>query len=53
MPLTEGLMLVHNCLVGTGLRQHIKIGASGRWPPAPTSSPGSSRARTSRWPPAR
>jgi glutamate synthase domain-containing protein 2 len=30
MPLTEGLMLVHNCLVGTGLRQHIKIGASGK-----------------------
>ena len=30
MPLTEGVMLVHNCLVGTGLRQHIKIGASGK-----------------------
>ena len=30
MPLTEGLMLVHNCLVGTGLRSHIKIGASGK-----------------------
>ena len=30
MPLTEGLMLVHNCLVGTGLRQHVKIGASGK-----------------------
>lgn len=30
MPLTEGLMMVHNCLVGTGLRQHIKIGASGK-----------------------
>ena len=30
MPLTEGLMLVHNCLVGTGLRPHIKIGASGK-----------------------
>ena len=30
MPLTEGLMLVQNCLVGTGLRQHIKIGASGK-----------------------
>lgn len=30
MPLTEGLMLVHNCLVGTGLREHIKIGASGK-----------------------
>jgi hypothetical protein len=30
MPLTEGLMLVQNCLVGTGLREHIKIGASGK-----------------------
>lgn len=30
MPLTEGLMLVHNCLVGTGLRTHIRIGASGK-----------------------
>jgi len=30
MPLTEGLILVQNCLVGTGLRQHIKIGASGK-----------------------
>lgn len=30
MPLTEGLMLVRNCLVGTGLRQHIRIGASGK-----------------------
>ena len=30
MPLTEGLMMVQNCLVGTGLRQHIKIGASGK-----------------------
>ena len=30
MPLTEGLMLVHNCLVGVGLRSHIKIGASGK-----------------------
>lgn len=30
MPLTEGLMMVHNCLVGTGLRPHIKIGASGK-----------------------
>lgn len=30
MPLTEGLMLVHNCLVGVGLRDHIKIGASGK-----------------------
>jgi glutamate synthase domain-containing protein 2 len=30
MPLTEGLMLVHNCLVGTGLRDRIRIGASGK-----------------------
>ncbi|MGY4709125.1 FMN-binding glutamate synthase family protein [Mycolicibacterium sp. CBM1] len=30
MPLTHGLMLVHNCLVGTGLRGHVKIGASGK-----------------------
>ena len=30
MPLTEGLMLVHNSLVGTGLRERIKIGASGK-----------------------
>ena len=30
MPLTEGLMMVQNCLVGTGLRPHIKIGASGK-----------------------
>jgi glutamate synthase domain-containing protein 2 len=30
MPLTEGLMMVHNCLVGVGLRQHVRIGASGK-----------------------
>ncbi len=30
MPLSEGLMLAQNCLVGTGLRKHIKIGASGK-----------------------
>jgi glutamate synthase domain-containing protein 2 len=30
MPLTEGLMLVQNCLVGTGLRRHIRIGAAGK-----------------------
>lgn len=30
MPLTEGLMLVHNALVGAGLRDRIKIGASGK-----------------------
>jgi glutamate synthase domain-containing protein 2 len=29
-PLTEGLMYVHNALVGTGLREHIRIGASGK-----------------------
>lgn len=29
-PLTEGLMVVHNALVGTGLRQHIKLGAAGK-----------------------
>jgi glutamate synthase domain-containing protein 2 len=29
-PLTEGLMLVHNALVGTGLRNRIKVGASGK-----------------------
>ena len=30
MPLTEGLMLVHDSLVGTGLRDRIRIGASGK-----------------------
>lgn len=30
MPLTDGLMTVHNALVGTGLRDRIKIGASGK-----------------------
>jgi glutamate synthase domain-containing protein 2 len=30
MPLTEGLMLVHNTLVGLNLRAHIKIGAAGK-----------------------
>ncbi len=30
MPLTEGLMLVHNSLVGAGLRPHIRIGASAK-----------------------
>lgn len=29
-PLTEGLVIVHNALVGTGLRDRIKIGASGK-----------------------
>ncbi|WP_028064084.1 FMN-binding glutamate synthase family protein [Solirubrobacter soli] len=30
MPLTEGLMTVHNALVGAGLRDSIRIGASGK-----------------------
>jgi len=30
MPLTEGLMFVHNALVGVGLREQIRIGASGK-----------------------
>ncbi|MCU1642794.1 MAG: gltB 3 [Nocardia sp.] len=30
LPLTDGLMIVHNALVGTGLRDKIKIGASGK-----------------------
>src|SRR5699024_7702280 len=30
MPLTNGLMLVHNALVGTGIRDRIKVGASGK-----------------------
>ena len=29
-PLTEGLMIVHNALVGCGLRDRIRIGASGK-----------------------
>ncbi|MFJ7150855.1 FMN-binding glutamate synthase family protein [Streptomyces sp. NPDC100445] len=29
-PLTEGLLTVHNALVGAGLRDHIRIGASGK-----------------------
>jgi glutamate synthase domain-containing protein 2 len=29
-PLTEGLMMVHNALVGCGLRARIRIGASGK-----------------------
>ncbi|MXJ60008.1 FMN-binding glutamate synthase family protein, partial [Escherichia coli] len=29
-PLQEGLLLVHNTLVGTNLRDRIKIGASGK-----------------------
>lgn len=30
MPLTEGLMIVQNALVGTGLREHVALGASGK-----------------------
>lgn len=30
MPLREGLLLVHNTLVGVGLREHIKVGAAGK-----------------------
>jgi len=30
VPLREGLLFVHNTLVGTGLRDHIQIGASGK-----------------------
>jgi glutamate synthase domain-containing protein 2 len=29
-PLTEGLMMVHNALVGCGLRDRVRIGASGK-----------------------
>mgnify|MGYP003348978785 CR=1 FL=1 len=29
-PLREGLVFAHNCLVGAGLRDRVKIGASGR-----------------------
>jgi glutamate synthase domain-containing protein 2 len=29
-PLTEGLMMVHNALVGVGLRDRIRVGASGK-----------------------
>jgi len=30
MPLTEGLMTVHNALVGAGVRDRVKLGASGK-----------------------
>lgn len=30
MPMREGLLFVHNTLVGANLRQHIKLGASGK-----------------------
>ncbi len=29
-PLREALMLVHNTLVGIGMRQHVRVGASGK-----------------------
>src|SRR6202012_2142651 len=29
-PMREGLLFVHNTLVGAGLRQHIKVGVAGR-----------------------
>jgi glutamate synthase domain-containing protein 2 len=29
-PLTEGLLNVHNCLVGVGVRDQVKVGASGK-----------------------
>ena len=29
-PMREGLSFAHNCLVGAGLREHIRIGAAGR-----------------------
>lgn len=29
-PLTEGLLFVHNALIGAGLREHVKLGASGK-----------------------
>ncbi|MCD2193728.1 FMN-binding glutamate synthase family protein [Actinomycetospora endophytica] len=29
-PLTEGLMLVHNALVGAGLRDRVRVGAAGK-----------------------
>src|SRR5699024_965071 len=30
MPLTQGLMTVHNALVGTGLRDKIRVAAAGK-----------------------
>ena len=30
LPLTDGLMIVHNALVGAGLRDRVRIGASGK-----------------------
>ena len=30
LPLTDGLMIMHNALVGTGLRDRIRIGAAGK-----------------------
>jgi glutamate synthase domain-containing protein 2 len=33
LPLTDGLMIMHNALVGTGLRDRIRIGAGGKVAP--------------------
>ena len=30
LPLTQGLMIVHNALMGAGLRSQVKVGASGK-----------------------
>jgi glutamate synthase domain-containing protein 2 len=30
LPLTDGLQIVHNALIGTGLRDRVRIGASGK-----------------------
>ena len=46
MPLTQGLITVHNALAGVGLRDRVRIGASGGWRRARTSSDGSRRAPT-------
>ena len=52
-PLTEGLMTVHNALVGTGLRDRVRIGASGKVATGATSSSAWPRAPTTRTPRAR
>jgi glutamate synthase domain-containing protein 2 len=36
MPLRDGLTFVHSALVGARLRDRIKLGASGKSPPAST-----------------
>lgn len=30
LPLTDGLMIVHNALVGAGIRERVRVGASGK-----------------------